>query len=824
MLMNGDKSQESRLRHLTAENERLARENKDLSRCCEWVDLVTDAVATAEPEMLILRSWNKAAEKLYGFTEEEVLGRTIADVTRRNYIGITRDDAIASVRANGHWEGEVQDFHKNGTLLNILTSVTAIKNSEGGIDHYLAINRDISTIRRIEEYTDCQRRAFQVIAEAAVSAETRDELCRMVLNDLIRTLKFDIGSIRLLDEDKRTLIAVAVAGIEKEKIPRMAPPQDIDDTHYFAPWVVRNRTAIFAPDAYHHAVAESHGDRLRELGIRALISWPIIDSDNELIGVMQLTGRSPREINKADRSFFTTVTSLFASLLNRKQMEDALRISEENYRSIFNNIQDVFFRVGLDGRLQMLNPSGLKMLGWDNPEEIIGTPVAETVYYDPQDRLKYVELLNRDGFLKDMDIPLKRKDGTRIMAEINAYFRYDSAGNRIAMEGILRDVRQRKKLEQELLKAQRMESIGLLAGGIAHDFNNILTAIMGNISLARSFLDPKSQAANRLSHAEDACIRARDINQQLLTFSKGGKPLRQLSDVARLIRQTVDFSLRGSHIKCEIRIPEDLYPAEIDEGQISQAIHNLIINSIQAMPDGGLLRVTVQNISGNKKNGNLPDPYIQVLVEDSGIGMDAETVTKAFDPFFTTKSNGSGLGLTTVFSIVQNHGGKISIKSEPQKGTTVTILIPAKPGHAPVFRDPDQFIGRINGRLLMMDDDHAILEMAQTLCGEIGIDLVKVSDGIEAIEHYVAALESDNRFDLVIIDLTIPGSLGGLETIKRLITIDPDVRAIVSSGYSNDAVMSAYRDHGFIACLRKPYRIHDLYRTFAEHMKPAKKQ
>ena len=816
--MNDDITSDSILQNLRAENALLLQENERLKQLASWVDFVTDAVATAEPQSFRLQSWNKAAEQLYGVSSSEALGKTIPEVTQRSYVGISRTEVIGQLRANGHWEGEVREFKRDGTPLIVLTSVSAIKNRAGEIQYYLAINRDITAISKIEASIERQRRSFQVIAEAAAYSGSMEELCCRVLNDLIRTLRFDIGSIRLLDKDQRTLRAVAVYGIESDKLEQLTPPQDIDDSYYFAPWVARNRTAFFAPDAFNHPVSKTHGARLKELGIRALISWPIIDSDNQLLGVLQLTSREARDINIEDRSFFTTVTSLFASLLRRKQTEEALRISEENYRSIFNNIQDAFFRVGLDGRLQMLNPSGLRLLGYESPDEVIGTLVAETVYYNSSDRLKYIELLNRDGYLKDMDIPLRRKDGSRILMEINAYFRHDATGNRIAMEGILRDVRQRKKLEQELLKAQKLESIGLLAGGIAHDFNNILTAIMGNISLARNLLPPDSRACSRLSKAEDACLRARDINQQLLTFSKGGKPLRQLTDVGRLLHETAGFSLRGSNIKCKISIPEELWPAEIDEGQISQAIHNLIINAVQAMPGGGILNIAARNTEPESTGGDGKNPEILIHVEDSGIGMDADTVAKAFDPYFSTKPEGTGLGLTTVFSIIKNHEGRISIQSEPGRGTTVTIQLPAQSGRLVEAKPGKISLSPVSGRLLIMDDEQTILEMARALCGEIHMELIEATEGVSAIESYTNALHSNQPIDLVIIDLTIPGGMGGAETIKRLRIIDPDVRAIVSSGYSDDPVMANFRDHGFIACLKKPYQVDDLYRTITGYL------
>ncbi|MBN1880394.1 PAS domain S-box protein [bacterium] len=669
-----------------------------------------------------------------------------------------------------------------------------------------------------ESFSD-QLKAFRTMAEAAGSSTSMEHLCQRVLDELVAILDFDIGCIRMLADNHKTLNVSAVSGKQKEWIRGLLLPQDIDDPYFVASWVAKHRTPIFAPDVFQHPIFDSHGDRLKEIGIRALISWPIIDSEDHLFGILHLLGFAPVVLTDSDRQFFDTLACMLALLIRQTQIETALRISEENYRSIFNNIQDTFFRVNLDGILAMINPSGVHLLGYKSADELVGKPVAETVYYNPEDRSIYLDILNKQGYIKDLDIPLRRKDGSRIMLEINAYFRRDENGRPIAMEGILRDVRQRKILEQELMKAQKMESIGLLAGGLAHDFNNILTAIMGNISLARKLLPEDSRATLRLQKAEDACLRARDINQQLLTFSKGGRPIRQLADIGKLLHQIIGFSLRGRDVRCELTIQEDLWPVMIDEGQISQAIHNLVINAVQAMPEGGSLFVTARNVSLEHSVLKKAEPEVLIEVIDSGNGMDPDTVTKAFDPYFSTKPNGSGLGLTTVYSIIQNHDGRISIQSQVGTGTTVSIRLPAQLGQVPVSEQSSISLNPIGGRLLIMDDDLSILEMARTLCSEINLELLEAVDSHSAIRQYTEALHANHPIDLVIIDLIIPGGIGGKETISQLSAIDPGIRAIVSSGYSNDPVMANYTEHGFIDCLRKPFQIDDLYRIIAKWIK-----
>mgnify|MGYP001172376005 FL=1 len=379
--------------------------------------------------------------------------------------------------------------------------------------------------------------------------------------------------------------------------------------------------------------------------------------------------------------------------------------------------------------------------------------------------------------------------------------------------GSCTDTTEIRQLEQERGKAAKLESVGLLAGGIAHDFNNILTGVLGNISLARALLDRNHRAAMILSEAEKAALIAKNLTQQLLTFSKGGMPVKTVVSLESLIRDAVSFSLHGSNVNCNFDIYEGLWMAEVDEGQVSQVINNLVINADQAMPDGGSLKVRALNRTlGGPQGGSLnAGDYVCITIEDEGAGIPKEHLTRIFDPYFTTKQKGSGLGLATSYAIIKKHGGDILVESELGQGSRFHVFLPAvreAEAQEPIA-DKDEITPGC-GRVLLMDDEPVVRDVACAMLEEMGYSVTPACDGREAVEIFCSAMQTGKKFDLVILDLTVPGGVGGKETMRRLLEIDSSVKAVVSSGYSVDPVLSRYRENGFKGIISKPYRMKDL--------------
>ncbi len=391
----------------------------------------------------------------------------------------------------------------------------------------------------------------------------------------------------------------------------------------------------------------------------------------------------------------------------------------------------------------------------------------------------------------------------------------------IRVDGVLMDVTEMKKAEMELMKIQKLESIGVLAGGIAHDFNNILTAILGNISLARIMAKENDKIGNRLLEAEKACLRAKDLTQQLLTFSKGGTPVKKATSLAEMLTEATTFLLRGSNVKPRFEIPKNLWLVDADEGQLAQVINNLVINAKQAMPEGGELSIRAFNYFYDGRS-DLPlerGKYVCFQVEDQGIGIDEESLQKIFDPYFTTKKTGSGLGLAVTFSIIKKHNGHITAQSKVGKGTTFSIYLPASDKTEQTKKEQTENFTPLKGKVLLMDDEEVIRKVGNEMLSSFGLQVELARDGKEAVEIFKQEMEKKSPFDLVILDLTIPGGMGGKETVKELQKIQKDVKAIVSSGYSNDPVMANYQSYGFKGVVIKPYRMADMYATISRILK-----
>jgi PAS domain S-box-containing protein len=499
---------------------------------------------------------------------------------------------------------------------------------------------------------------------------------------------------------------------------------------------------------------------------------------------------------------------------------EALKLSEERFHAFFEYSTNYCYMISPEGNILDLNRSALDVLGYSAKEEIIGKPALSTVYA-PRSREKWTKLFERwreTGTLQNEEFSIISKNGEERDVMLSASAMHDSAANLLHSISIQTDITEHKRLLAEQTRLDKLESVGALAAGIAHDFNNILGAILGNISLARAEIPAANEVNTWLQDAEKAALRAKDLTRQLLTFSRGGAPIKKNLYLNKMIQETAHFAVHGSAVKCEFSIPDNLWPAEIDEGQISQVISNLVINARQAMPNGGVIKIKAENMElfkGQSLAKSLPLPsgkYVRIAIEDQGTGIPDEHLHRIFDPYFTTKQDGNGLGLATSFSIVRNHVGHISVESVLGHGTTFFVYLPASMEAA---RTNDSQEGAdqhtFRGRVLIMDDEAALRKMIDNMLRRMGFEYVAAAGtGDEAIRLYSQARTSGAPFDLVIMDLTIPGGMGGKETMEKLFKIDPGITALISSGYAAEPVMSDYEKYGFKGIITKPYTYDDL--------------
>jgi PAS domain S-box-containing protein len=512
----------------------------------------------------------------------------------------------------------------------------------------------------------------------------------------------------------------------------------------------------------------------------------------------------------------------------RKSAEGELASERERLRVTLRAMVEAVITTDRDGAVNYLNEAAEQLTGWADGAAI-GRPLGEVCPLVHERSREALPPPHRRALADALVVELppatalvQRQGAPRVVEGRCAPIR-DIASQPAGVVLVLRDVTERTKLEAEMLRATKLESVGLLAGGIAHDFNNLLTVIMGNVTLASLDTQVGNAAGQWLQEAEKGLLRARDLTQQLLTFAKGGDPIRSAVQLPEVVRETAQFSLHGAKAKCQFEFEPKLWAADVDKGQIGQVVQNLVLNASQAMPQGGMIWITLSNDAAPPLRTALPGPTVRMSVADSGSGILPEHVSRIFDPYFTTKSEGSGLGLATVYAVVKKHGGYIEVESEPGKGTRFNIWLPATRTVAPTGLTHTPFGGAatMNGRVLFMDDEEGIRSMATQLLRRIGFEVEAVADGAAALETYQKAMEAGRRFDLVIMDLTVPGGMGGLECMRELLRIDPTVRVIVSSGYSSDPVMSDHRAYGFAGMVPKPYRITDFAKVIRQVLERA---
>lgn len=502
-------------------------------------------------------------------------------------------------------------------------------------------------------------------------------------------------------------------------------------------------------------------------------------------------------------------TSLFIQdITERKLAEEALQESEQRFRELLTNSIVGIFLATPGGEILYANPAACEMLGYTETEL---QAEGHTLIFDPNDPMVATLLSMREKTGRARgEVKFTRQDGTTFDVDLMSVIFTTPDGQRQASL-FFQDITEHKQFEAELLQARKLESVGVLAGGIAHDFNNLLAGLSGNVELAQRVLDPTERAYRYLDSARYAIERATSLTKQLLTFAKGGTPIKELQNIGQLLADAATFAMHGSKSRLSLQIVPGLWLAEVDPGQISQVINNLIINARQAMPIGGTITVSAQNSQQGKQS------YIEITVHDEGIGIPPENLDKIFDPYFSTKPENSGLGLATVHSIIAKHDGQIAVSSKLQKGSKFTLLLPASPlANLSQLGDSDEAVDAVPSilaRILVLDDDEVVLTFIEGALKNMGHQVTATEEGQVAIDAYQTAMQEANPYQVVILDLTIPGGLSGQDVAQKILEFDPEAKLIVSSGYANNPVMAEYKEYGFMARLQKPYSLAILQQT-----------
>ncbi len=742
----------------------------------------TQAILEAIPDTMLLLDRSGSlldirtdAEMGLFLRPEELVGRQIEEALPIDLAANLREKLTALLET-----GQVQICHHRVTLSG-QTRFFECRLAPSGEQEALAIIRDVTTSR--------------MALEALKQSEERYRRLLGAITDYIYTVEVNRG------EAVNTIHgpgAEGVTGYNEADFAgdsylwfRMIHPDDREQA-------TRQATDLLAgrgQPAIEHRIVRKDGE------VRWVRNTPVLrfDSDGVLVAY----------------------EGLVVDITDRKKAEDDLLTEKERLAVTLRSIADGVITTDRAGRILLFNPVA-EQLTRRRQAEVIGRLLSEVVSLERNERGNWQPVdpvfeVIRTGSPVEWSVPMKivPQEGRAVDVTASGAPIHDTSGEVVGVALVFRDITERRKVEEELMKNLKLKSLGILAGGIAHDFNNALTAILGNLSLARMTQADPARSLDHLHEAEHATMRAKELTQHLLTFAKGGAPLKRVMTLGEFLTTTVQFALSGSSVRPKFEIAHDLWSAEIDEAQVGQVINNVVMNADQAMASGGTLTVTAENaqLGDDRLASEItlpPGPYLRITFRDEGVGIPREELVKVFDPYYTTKENGVGLGLSIAHSIIERHGGGWGVDSEVGRGTTVILTLPAMGRRIDMPPPRPLDIVRSEGRVLLMDDEEIIRNVGRKMLMNLGYEVEVASEGQEAVELYCQALAAKQPFVAVILDLTVPGGAGGLEALARLLEVDPQVKAIVSSGYSSDPVMAEPDRHGFAGVIAKPYRIEDL--------------
>ncbi|WP_163338978.1 PAS domain-containing sensor histidine kinase [Desulfopila sp. IMCC35008] len=548
-------------------------------------------------------------------------------------------------------------------------------------------------------------------------------------------------------------------------------------------------------------------DEYRFINKEGKITWvlglatPMYDEDNTITGYLGLN----------------------IDITERKQAEEDLEISKNKIKEAYRFMQLVvetipvrLFWKDLDSHFLGCNQLFAQDAGVSSSEELIGGDDYALGWKDQAEQYRKddLEVMTSGKPKLNYEESQTTPEGRKITLLTSKVPIRDENDVVIGILGTYDDITQRKRMENEILRTQKLESLGRLAGGIAHDLNNSLMGIMGNISLAKMGCSPTGEIYERLTNAETACMTAKDLSKQFLIFSKGGDPVRVPTLTAKLIKANCQLALSGTKSICKTNISDDLWNIYADAGQIGQVVTNLLINANEAMPDGGVITLNCENvIIGTNhelplKSGN----YVKISIIDQGFGINEDNIDLVFDPYFSTKKSGTGLGLAAAYSIIKKHEGYIGVESTSETGTVFSIFIPASRSSVTTTEEKEPSIIKGKGRVLVMDDNEIVLDAIGMMLEHLGYDVDFAEDGEKAFNSYEKAMQSESPYDMVLMDLMVPGGMGGEEATQKLLSLDPEAKVVVTSGYSNDPIMANHKRYGFCGVIKKPYRLDELSR------------
>ncbi|MBN1149613.1 PAS domain S-box protein [candidate division WOR-3 bacterium] len=753
--------------------------------------------------------WNKASENFYGLKSEDVVGKNDFDFFPREQAEFFQKMDEKTLRNNTVYDipEEPIDSPKSGRRL-LHTIKMPVTDEKGKPSILLGLSDDITEKKINENILKLQHKL------AVKTSKTNDlsEALNYILYIYIEFIEeVDSGGVYLTDQDTGGLTLAAHSGL-KDSLVKKIERYEKDSPKGI---IARKQKPSFFPQK---ELVEKDFSAVLNEGIKSLAVIPIFYKDSP-VACMNLASHTYENFSEISIKILSQIAPFLGDIITRIQNDLKIRLSESKFRSTFENAPVGMSIMDPEGRYIAVNRSLCNILEYTEPE-LLKMKFTDLTY--PDDLYKSMRYLNSLTAGEKNNVQFEKrfynKSGRVIWTLLNSFALRGEENIKIITH--ILDITERKQIEDQLSKMKSLESLGFLAGGIAHDFNNILTTISGNISMANIYTPDEGDLKESLREAEKGIKKATDLTQQLLTFAKGGIPFKEASSIPEIIKSSASFILRGKDISVEYNFDKDLWVVDIDKGQFSQVIQNLVLNSVQAMPGGGKIVISSCNISLSKEQIEKykylyylkPGKFVEITIRDTGIGIPQDDIMRIFNPYFTTKENGSGLGLSIVYSIIKNHNGIIETESEIKKGTTFKIIIPAseKP-HVSQNHEKSKKIKRGRANILLMDDEEMVIKVTSKMLEELGYKTDTARNGEEVLDKL-----RKSPYDLVILDLTVQNGMGGKETIKEIRKSNPSVKALVSSGYSNDLTISQYREYGFDNYLIKPFTLNDLSEKIIE--------
>jgi len=642
------------------------------------------------------------------------------------------------------------------------------------------------------------------VAYALNEVSNIEEGFRLCLDGAIEAVGMDCGVLHLLDPEDKVFKVVMHKNLKSECLSQM---EQISPDSRVYEMIMKGNPVV--------GNLSDFGLKDENEGIKMMVLIPI-GYKGEIIGCLHLASKSKTGIPKYVVEALETLASQFGISITAMRMYNYLQKSEAKYREIVDLLPDAVFEVNSEGKFLFASRNGFEKTGYTKEDLAKGLNAIDLIADEDKERFRqnFAKILRGErGSYNEYTVV--RKDGTRFPVEIRS-IPVIEAGKVIGVRGLVIDITNRKRMEEELVKSEKFEALSIVAGGVAHDLNNLIAIILGNVEIISS--EPITENIKESLFAiEKAIMRAKSLTEQLMTFTKEGVPVKRITSLADLIKETSVFALRGSKASCIFNIPDDLWYAEVDEAKISQVIDNILLNSVQAMPSGGVIEISAENaVIGEDNNLRLQaGKYIKISIEDHGIGIPKDKLPYIFDPYFTTKEKGHGLGLASSYIIIKKHGGCIFAESEYGVGTKITFYLPATEERPVIIKSTgEERIIRGRGRVLLLEDDEEVKKTLINMLNKLGYKIEHVSEGRKAIDVYKQSLCKE-PFDAVIMDLTIPGGYGALETVKELLKIDDKLNAILMTGYITDDVVARYKELGFKDIILKPFKIETLSKVLS---------